>query len=80
MVTGVNEPEDRREPDGSARPAATAIRLRDVVKTYDAVTAVDGIDLDVDAGVCLGLLGPNGAGKSNPTPAGAIHPIVTSNP
>lgn len=64
MVTGVNEPEDRREPDGSARPAATAIRLRDVVKTYDAVTAVDGIDLDVDAGVCLGLLGPNGAGKS----------------
>jgi lipooligosaccharide transport system ATP-binding protein len=25
---------------------------------------VDGLDLDVPAGICLGLLGPNGAGKS----------------
>lgn len=28
------------------------------------VTAVDGIDLKVDRGVCFGLLGPNGAGKT----------------
>jgi lipooligosaccharide transport system ATP-binding protein len=41
-----------------------AIRLRGVVKRYDAITAVDGLDLDVPEGTCVGLLGPNGAGKS----------------
>ena len=41
-----------------------AIELRGVVKRYGAVTAVDGLDLDVPEGTCVGLLGPNGAGKS----------------
>ena len=41
-----------------------AIELRGVVKRFGPITAVDGIDLDVPAGICLGLLGPNGAGKS----------------
>ena len=41
-----------------------AIRLRGVVKRFGSVTAVDGLDLDVPRGICLGLLGPNGAGKS----------------
>jgi lipooligosaccharide transport system ATP-binding protein len=41
-----------------------AIRLRGVVKRYGAITAVDGFDLDVPVGTCVGLLGPNGAGKS----------------
>lgn len=41
-----------------------AICLRGVVKRYGAITAVDGLDLDVPAGTCVGLLGPNGAGKS----------------
>ena len=41
-----------------------AIRLRGVVKRYGAITAVDGLDLDVPDGACIGLLGPNGAGKS----------------
>ncbi len=41
-----------------------AIRLRGVVKRYGSITAVDGLDLDVPAGACVGLLGPNGAGKS----------------
>jgi lipooligosaccharide transport system ATP-binding protein len=40
------------------------IRLRGVVKRFGPITAVDGLDLDVPAGTCLGLLGPNGAGKS----------------
>ncbi len=44
--------------------ASPAIRLRGVVKRYGEITAVDGLDLDVPAGVCVGLLGPNGAGKS----------------
>jgi lipooligosaccharide transport system ATP-binding protein len=38
--------------------------LLGVVKRYGNLVAVDGIDLDVAAGTCLGLLGPNGAGKS----------------
>jgi lipooligosaccharide transport system ATP-binding protein len=41
-----------------------AIKLRGVVKRFGRITAVDGIDLDVPRGICLGLLGPNGAGKS----------------
>jgi lipooligosaccharide transport system ATP-binding protein len=41
-----------------------AIQLRGVVKRFGPITAVDGLDLDVPYGSCLGLLGPNGAGKS----------------
>jgi len=41
-----------------------AIELRGVVKRFGSITAVDGLDLDVPEGICLGLLGPNGAGKS----------------
>jgi len=41
-----------------------AIRLRGLVKRYGEITAVDGLDLDVPEGTCVGLLGPNGAGKS----------------
>ena len=44
--------------------AQLAIRLRGVVKRYGAITAVNGLDLDVPEGTCVGLLGPNGAGKS----------------
>ena len=34
------------------------------MKRFGPITAVDGLDLDVPKGICLGLLGPNGAGKS----------------
>jgi lipooligosaccharide transport system ATP-binding protein len=44
--------------------AELAIRLRGVVKRYGAITAVNGLDLQVPVGTCVGLLGPNGAGKS----------------
>jgi len=44
--------------------AAPAISLHGVRKRYGPIEAVDGLDLDVPAGVCFGLLGPNGAGKS----------------
>src|SRR3954451_13575950 len=43
---------------------ASAIRLRGFVKRFGPITAVDGLDLDVPYGECVGLLGPNGAGKS----------------
>ncbi len=42
----------------------SAISLRGVVKRYGDLRAVDGLDLDVPEGSCVGLLGPNGAGKS----------------
>jgi lipooligosaccharide transport system ATP-binding protein len=43
---------------------ASAISLRGVVKRFGSITAVDGLDLEVPFGTCVGLLGPNGAGKS----------------
>jgi ABC-2 type transport system ATP-binding protein len=41
-----------------------AVRCNGLVKKYDDVTAVDGLDLEVRTGECFGLLGPNGAGKT----------------
>ena len=41
-----------------------AIELRGVIKHYGEITAVNGLDLVVEPGICFGLLGPNGAGKS----------------
>jgi ABC-2 type transport system ATP-binding protein len=44
--------------------SAPALRARGLVKRFGALTAVDGIDLELRAGTCLALLGPNGAGKT----------------
>ncbi len=41
-----------------------AISIRGVVKRYGEIQAVDGLDVTVPEGTCVGLLGPNGAGKS----------------
>ncbi|MEU3059846.1 ABC transporter ATP-binding protein [Streptomyces subrutilus] len=44
--------------------APPAVRFRHVAKSFGAVRAVSGIDLDVRAGETVALLGRNGAGKS----------------
>jgi ABC-2 type transport system ATP-binding protein len=49
-------------PKRSGRPPAVSVR--GLVKRYDDVEAVSGIDFDVPAGETFGFLGPNGAGKS----------------
>jgi ABC-2 type transport system ATP-binding protein len=41
-----------------------AISMDGVTKQFGGVTAVDGLDLTVEAGTIYGFLGPNGAGKS----------------
>ncbi|WP_172171891.1 ABC transporter ATP-binding protein [Brevibacterium sp. CT2-23B] len=53
----------RRTDDGRAS-ASAAISMRDVVKSYGRVRALDGLDLEVARGEVHGSLGPNGAGKS----------------
>ena len=43
---------------------APVITVRGVHKHFGAIRAVDGVDLDIDAGEVFGLIGHNGAGKS----------------
>ena len=40
------------------------IEVRGLVKTFGSARALDGLDLEVEAGEVHGFLGPNGAGKS----------------
>jgi ABC-2 type transport system ATP-binding protein len=42
-----------------------AVNLRDVHKSFGAVEAVRGVDLNVPSGEVLAFLGPNGAGKTS---------------
>ena len=50
-------------PDGT-RTAAPLIEMEGVGKTYGAISALEGINLKVDAGEITCVLGDNGAGKS----------------
>ena len=47
-----------------ARAPAPAISARNLSKSFQGKTAVDGLSLDVARGRFFGFLGPNGAGKS----------------
>src|SRR5919204_231087 len=54
----------KTSPEDTPTRSGSAISLRGFVKRFGPITAVDGLDLDVPFGACVGLLGPNGAGKS----------------
>jgi lipooligosaccharide transport system ATP-binding protein len=58
----------RRRPSAArgayAHAVPVALAVNQLRKSFGAVVAVDGLDLEVPEGTCVGLLGPNGAGKS----------------
>ena len=49
--------------DGAPAVAA-AVRAHELTKSFGERVAVDGIDFEVEPGICFGFLGPNGAGKT----------------
>jgi ABC-type multidrug transport system ATPase subunit len=59
MSTKLKNPEDIFDPDGD-----NAIIIKNLVKKFGDITAVDGLNLEIKRGELFGLLGPNGAGKT----------------
>ena len=52
------------------------LEVKNLVKKYNQVVAVDGISFALRKGVCFGLLGPNGAGKT--TTIEVIEDVISS--
>ncbi len=40
------------------------LEIRELIKKYKTLTAVNGVSFSIQSGICFGLLGPNGAGKT----------------
>jgi len=48
----------------NGQKSVTAVQARGVRKQFGAIAAVDGLDMEVQAGEIFGLVGPDGAGKT----------------
>jgi len=56
--------------------SSNVVELKNVTKRYDAIVAVDRVNLTLNSGEIFGLLGPNGSGKSTTLKMllGLVHP------
>jgi len=64
MAMAVKRPVEERTGTFAPEYLPAVIELRNVVKHYGKIKAVDGVSLSVRQGEIFGLLGPNGAGKT----------------
>ncbi|NIR58719.1 MAG: ATP-binding cassette domain-containing protein [Gammaproteobacteria bacterium] len=62
----------RAAADARAEAAGAAVRASGLHKRFGALTAVEGLDLEIPTGRFFGLLGPNGSGKTT-----TIHMLST---
>jgi ABC-type sugar transport system ATPase subunit len=80
VAKGARSASADRAPSPSASNGGVAegqlLSLRGIAKHFGAVTALDGIDLDIPPGQVTALVGDNGAGKSTliKTISGILHP------
>lgn len=55
----------------------SVLTIQGLTKRYGKITAVEGLDLEVEKGMSFGILGPNGSGKT--TTLGIILGIIHAN-
>ena len=60
----LTEAEQRPRGELSSNASPLAIEARGLIKRFDGILAVDGVDITVPEGAIYGVLGPNGAGKT----------------
>lgn len=69
LLNGTNDAmtqvSERDSNNTSASPGDAVIYVRDLVKKFGSITAVNGLSFSVRGGETYGLLGPNGAGKTS---------------
>jgi ABC-2 type transport system ATP-binding protein len=66
MITVLHDRFERKFSAGTsiATPMKYILEIKNLVKDYSEVRAVDDISFAIEPGICFGLLGPNGAGKT----------------